>query len=255
MTAATLGHLVRIFRHPIKAHGREELASVRLSAGAALPWDRHWAVAHAVSKFDPAHPVWTSCGNFQRGARTPAVMAIEARFDPISGVMHLSHPHRPALEFRPDSEGDRLIAWLEPISPGDRFRPQALVSAPDQAMTDSDFPSVSIKNLASHAALSQHMGKDLSIHRWRGNLWLEGFAPWAEFDWIGKRLRIGAALIEIRERVGRCKATTVDPATGEVDGDTLAALREVVGQQDFGVYGFVLEDGEITQGDRVEVLP
>ena len=27
---------------------------------------------------------------------------------------------------------------------------------------------------------------DLSIHRWRGNLWVDGWAPWAEFDWIGQ---------------------------------------------------------------------
>ncbi len=41
---------------PDQGHGREELASVVLSAGQALPHDRHWAVTHAISKFDPAAP-------------------------------------------------------------------------------------------------------------------------------------------------------------------------------------------------------
>ncbi|MFT4150549.1 MAG: MOSC domain-containing protein [Paracoccaceae bacterium] len=248
------GHLAHIFRHPIKAHGREELASVVLSAGAALPWDRHWAVAHDLSKFDPAAPAWTPCPNFQRGARTPEVMAIAADFDEGTGVMTLTHPDLPPLTFRPETEGARLIEWIAPISPKERFRPVALVKAPGIAMTDSDYPTVSIKSLASNAALSEHMGVDLSIHRWRGNLWVDGFAPWAEFDWIGKRLRIGETVLEIRERVGRCKATTANPATGIVDADTLKALREVVGEQDFGVFGVVVQGGPVTPGDRVKVI-
>ncbi len=248
---ATLAH---IFRHPIKAHGREELASVVLSAGQTLPWDRHWAVTHDLSKFDAAAPAWVSCSNFQRGMRTPAVMAIEAQFDEATGRMRLTHPALPPLDFRPEEEGPRLIDWLTPISPAERFRPVALVRVPGVSMTDSNYPTVSIKNMASNAALSEHMGMDLSIHRWRGNLWLDGLAPWEEFGWIGRRIRIGATLLEVRERVGRCKATSANPATGEVDADTLKALREVVGEQDFGVYAVVLEGGPIKPGDRAEVI-
>jgi len=245
--------LAHLFRHPIKAHGREELASVVLSEGAALPWDRHWAVAHVASKFDEKAPAWVPCINFQRAARTPALMAIQARFDDAAGLLTLTHPDLPPLTFAPETEGQRLIDWLAPISPDDRFRPVALVRAP-QAMTDTRFPSLSIKNLASNAALAAHMGRDLSIHRWRGNLWLDGLAPWEEFDWIGHRLRIGSAVLEVVERVGRCTATSVDPATGRIAGDTLAALREVVGEQDFGVFAVVVEPGPIARGDRVELV-
>ena len=38
--------LSQIHRHPIKGHGRDTLASVRLSAAECLPMDRHWAVAY-----------------------------------------------------------------------------------------------------------------------------------------------------------------------------------------------------------------
>lgn len=248
------GRLAHIFRHPIKAHGREELASVVLSAGAALPWDRHWAVAHESSKFDPAAPDWTPCPNFQRGARTPALMAITAVFDEARGEMTLRYPDLPDLTFRPEDEGARLIDWLAPISPQDRFRPVALVRAPGVAMTDSSYPTVSVKSLSSNAALAAHMGVPLSIHRWRGNLWLEGFAPFAEFDWIGRHLRVGDTVFEVRERVGRCKATSANPATGLVDADTLRGLRDVVGAQDFGVFAVVVEGGPIAAGAAVEVI-
>ena len=248
------GALAHIFRHPIKAHGREALASVVLCEGQSLPWDRTWAVTHALSKFDPAAPAWVSCANFQRGARTPAVMAIETQFDEGEGMMHLSHPDRPDLVFAPDSEGARLIEWLAPISPDDRFRPSALVRVPGVAMTDTGYASVSIKSLSSNAALGAHMGMDLSLHRWRGNLWIEGFAPFEELGWIGRKLRIGGTVLEIQEPVGRCKATTANPETGLVDADTLGALRAVVGAQDFGIFGIVREGGRIGPGDRVEVI-
>lgn len=247
--------LAHIFRFPIKAHGREELASVVLSPGAGLPWDRHWAVAHAISKFDPAAPKWTSCGNFQRGARTPSVMAIAAQFREDTGQMTLTHPDLPPLTFHPETEGQRLIDWLAPISPDDKFCPTALVSAPGQPMADADYPSVTLKNLASNRALGAHMGRELSLHRWRGNFWFDGAEPWVEQGWIGRRLRLGEALLEVREPAGRCAATTANPETGKVDADTLAALRAVVGAQDFGVFAVVLEGGRVAPGDRLEVLP
>lgn len=246
--------LAHIFRHPIKAHGREELASVVLSEGRPMPWDRHWAVAHELSKFDPAAPGWTPCGHFQRGARTTEVMAITSRFDEATGEMELHHPDLPDLRFHPETEGQRLIDWLAPISPTERFRPTALVSAPGHAMTDTDYPSVSLMNLASLADLGQFMGMELTPHRFRGNFWFQGIAPWAEMGWIGKQVRMGAVLLEVRELIPRCRSTTADPTTGKVDADTLEALRKHVGQQDFGVIAVVLEGGEILRGDRVEVL-
>lgn len=244
--------LAHIFRHPIKAHGREELASVSLVAGEALPWDRHWAVAHEASHFDPEFPMWVSCANFQRGARTQGVMAITAEWDEAHRMV-LRHPRLGEIAFDPATEGPRFIDWVAPISPTDRFRPVALVKGP-RAMTDSSYPTVSLKNLASNAALSAHMGMDLSIHRWRGNLWLDGLEPWEEFGWIGRRLRIGRAVLEVKERIGRCKATTANPETGVPDADTLRGLRELVGAQDFGVFAVVAEPGTIGPGDRVEVI-
>ena len=60
-------------------------------------------------------------------------------------------------------------------------------------------------------------------------------------------------MLEVVERIGRCKATTANPATGKVDADTLKGLRELVSVQDFGVYAVVLEGGTVGPGDRVEL--
>ncbi|WP_239995108.1 MOSC N-terminal beta barrel domain-containing protein, partial [Rhodosalinus sediminis] len=93
--------LTEIWRHPIKAHGREALDRVRLEAGATLPWDRAWAVAHEAARTDGS--AWAPCAEFTRGAKAPALMAIEAALDEATETVTLRHPDRPALTFRPDT--------------------------------------------------------------------------------------------------------------------------------------------------------
>jgi hypothetical protein len=243
--------LARLFRHPIKGHGREELAEVELTAGACLPWDRHWAVAHDAARLTDG---WNPCVNFARGAKAPALMAVEARLDEDRARLTLTHPERPAITFRPDDPADlpRFLAWAAPLNPPDRAQPARIVSA-GRGMTDSDFPSVSILSLASLADLSARMGQDLSVHRWRGNLWIAGLDPWAEWGWIGLDLRIGPAVLRIKERITRCMATATSPETGRIDADTLGALAAGYGHQDFGLYAVVVRGGRIAAGDPVEI--
>ena len=239
--------LAHIVRHPIKSHGREELASVTLTPGACLPFDRHWAVAHDAAKLTGG---WVPCVNFARGAKVPGLMAITAVLDEDKREVTLSHPDAGQITFRPNDPADlpRFLAWVTPLNPPDRAQPIQITSLP-RAFTDSDFPSVSILSIASLRALSTRMGQDLSIHRWRGNLWLDGAEAWAEEAWVGKQLRIGHAVLDVRERITRCKATTADPDTGRVTADTLGALQSNFGHTDFGVYAVVVEGGTIAVGN------
>ncbi|WP_045391649.1 MOSC domain-containing protein [Falsirhodobacter sp. alg1] len=236
-----------LYRHPIKAHGREELASVLLSAGACLPYDRHWAVAHEDARLTEG---WNPCNNFSRGAKAPALMAITAQMD--GDRITLLHPDRPDITFSPDDPTDlpRFLDWVAPLMPANRSASARIISA-GRGMTDSAFPSVSILSMSTLADLSARMGHDLSIHRWRGNIWLDGLPPLAERDLIGKTLRIGDALLRIEEPITRCRATMADPATGMIDADTLAGLSAAYGHRDFGVYATVVEGGLIERGSPV----
>lgn len=242
--------LARICRHPIKAHGREDLASVLLSAGACLPGDRRWAVAHEAARLTEG---WNPCSNFHRGAKAPALMAITSALDGDSII--LRHPDRPDLRFAPDDPADlpAFLDWLAPLSPADRAQPVRIVSA-GRGMTDSAFPSVAILSTASLQALSHHLGQDLSPHRFRGNLWVEGTAPFAEFDWVGRELQVGEAILKIEERITRCNATKANPETGQIDADTLGALETHYGHRDFGVYAIVTKGGTVNLNDKVTLL-
>ena len=246
------GRVAGIWRHPIKAHGREALDAVRLSPDRTLPGDRAWAVLREGA--EPDGPGWVSCGHFSRAAKNPALQAITARLDDETGRISLSHPERPDFSFDPATEGPAFIDWLRPLSRGGAPRPARLIRAAERGMTDTPFASISILNAASHRAVAQRLGREISPGRWRGNLLLDGLAPWEEFDWIGRRLRIGDAVLRIEERIGRCQATSASIRTGRRDTDMLRLLSEGWGHTDFGVYAVVEEGGKIARGDRAELL-
>jgi uncharacterized protein YcbX len=207
-------------------------------------------VAHEASRADGRG--WTHCAEFTRGAKAPSLMAIEARLDEATATVTLRHPERPELTFRPDDAPAAFLDWVRPLMPEGRAAPARIVRAPDRGMTDTDFPSISLCNHASHRAVEQRHGRPLSRHRWRGNLWIDGLAPWEEFDLVGREVRVGGAILRVVERTGRCTATTANPETGRVDVDTLALLR-TWGHEDFAVYAEVVVEGEVAAGDPVTI--
>lgn len=241
------GTVASLWRHPIKSHGREALDAVSLTAGRTMPWDRVWAVAHEVSK--ATNEVWSPCAAFSRVSKAPALMAITATLNEATETLTLRHPDRPDLTFQPDTQAELLIGWVGPLMPENRAASARIVRVPGRGMTDSDFPSVTICNNASHRAVEQRAGQALSIHRWRGNIWLDGLGPWEEWEWLDRHIRIGGAVLRVRERTGRCAATTANPETGQRDTDTLGALSHW-GHQDFSVRAEVIESGSIRPGDR-----
>ncbi|MDW3224698.1 MAG: MOSC domain-containing protein [Paracoccaceae bacterium] len=243
--------ITHILRHPLKSHGREALDAVVLSPAHAMPYDRLWAVAHDASKADGS--AWAPCANFSRGSKAPGLLAISSRLDEEREILSLSHPDLPDLSFHPDTEADKLIEWVMPLVPQDRALPDRIIRLDNRGFTDSDFPSVTLCNLASHKSVEEQMGQDLSIHRWRGNVWFDGAEPWVEFDWMGRDVRIGECILRVRERTDRCLATTANPETGERDADTLGALKHW-GHQDFSVRAEVIKGGNIALGDPIEVL-
>jgi uncharacterized protein YcbX len=132
--------------------------------------------------------------------------------------------------------------------------PAGIFRLDGRGFTDTDYPSISLCNSASNAALAEKAGQDLSPLRWRGNIWFDGAAAWEEFDWIGRELTLGAARLAVREPIRRCLATTANPETGQRDVDTLALLNGHWGHQNFGIYAEVIEGGQVALGDRLAVV-
>ena len=246
--------LAHICRHPIKSAGFEEIETAELVVGQPMPFDRLWAIAHEGAGLPALAPGWEPKMRFLRGAAEGGLQAIAARLDPVLQTITLTHPARPALENASLlRDGARIVDWIAPLWPATRPAPSHLTRRADGgALSDTPDPFVAVLSLSSSRDLGARMGRDLSIHRWRGNLWVDGWAPWAEFDLIGKRLTIGAAELEVVEPITRCQATMANPMTGETDADTLSALETGFGHRDFGVYARVLRGGRVARGDLVQ---
>ena len=250
-----MARVTHLWRHPIKAHGVEAVRETRLAPSETMPWDRIWAIAHDSARITPGATGWMPCVNFARGARTPDLMAIRARVDEAAGTVTLTHPRRPGITVNPDlpEDAERLVAWAGGLAEEGRVKP-AFVVRPSRGMTDSALPSIAILNQASRAALSERAGQPLAMERFRGNVWLEGLGPWEDFDLVGREIRLGEAVLLIREPITRCRATAANPDTGRIDVDTLGLLESGWGHRDFGVYGEVVSGGRVAVGDAAEVV-
>jgi len=246
-----MGTVTSLWRHPIKGHGREEVTSTTLITGQTMPGDRVWAVAHDASKADNSK--WVPCANFNRVSKVPQLMAMTACLDDNTGIVTLNHPKLGVHSFDPDGDITAFLDWVRPIMPPERAQSKRMIKVPNRGMTDSDFPSVTLCNIASHNEVERQIGMDLSIHRWRGNLWFDGFPAWDEFAWMGKDIRIGAAILRPLERTDRCPSTQSNPLTGVHDADTLGALDHF-GHRDFSVRAQVIQGGLIEIGNKVTLL-
>ena len=237
-----------LWRHPVKGVGAEPLHSTILRAGECLPGDRAFAIAQQGAETTGE---WASCRNFVRGAKAGTLMAVTARQD--GDAFTFSHPDRPDLRVNLPAQGAELIEWIKPLYPDNRPTPERLVTATEHGMTDAAFPSISILTNASREALGAAASAPLDQRRFRGNIWLDGAQPWQEWDWIGKRMRIGSAVLEIRERNTRCRATHANPDHGRTDLNLLDVLKQGWDHHDFGVYSVCVQGGEIKIGDEATV--
>jgi uncharacterized protein YcbX len=121
--------------------------------------------------------------------------------------------------------------------------------------------ATSLLSSAAIGRLAEELGvAEVDRRRFRMHFVIDGVDAHAEDAWVGRRVRIGGAVVVPRGLVGRCAVTTQDPDTGRPNLDTLRAFtryRSHVPSDEslpFGVYAEVVEPGPVTVGDAVEPL-
>ncbi len=98
------------------------------------------------------------------------------------------------------------------------------------------------------------MGAELDPIRFRGNFNISGLGPWGEFGLMGKRIKIGDAILDVHRPIDRCPAPGVNPVTGTRDVDVTPGLNEHYGHIFCGVFANVVEGGEIKPGAEIEMI-
>jgi MOSC domain-containing protein len=148
--------------------------------------------------------------------------------------------------------------WSEAISDF-AGRDLRLVEASEPAPDRRSSGAATLLGTGSLRALARILGVDeVDERRFRMNFGIDGLGEHGEDGWLGRRVRLGEAVVVPRGNVGRCTVTTQNPDTGAPDLDTLKALaayRRVVETTEplpFGVYAAVAQPGRVRMGDMVE---
>jgi len=116
-------------------------------------------------------------------------------------------------------------------------------------------------SLASLERLADEAGVEGPVdpRRFRMLIGIDGATAHEEDGWIGKRVRVGEAVIVPGGNVGRCRVTTMDPDTGIRDLDTLDVLARYRAEVEsseklsFGVWARVERAGRVALGDDIVV--
>ncbi|HSC49798.1 MAG TPA: MOSC domain-containing protein [Gaiellaceae bacterium] len=127
--------------------------------------------------------------------------------------------------------------------------------APDRGRSGA----ATLLGTGSLRALARTLGvEDVDGRRFRMNFGIDGLAEHGEDEWLGRRVRLGEAIVVPQGNVGRCAVTTQNPETGRPDLDTLKGLAAYRGELEtteplpFGVHAAVAEPGRVRVGDTVE---
>lgn len=116
--------------------------------------------------------------------------------------------------------------------------------------------SVSLVTTGSLDELSRRVGTPVLDSQFRATFTVHTDTPHLEDDWIGRRLRLGEAEVEVRSAIPRCAVIDLDPDTGMRRAHALRALADYRQQGKelvFGVDGVVTKPGRVHVGDAVEV--
>ncbi|MFQ5774854.1 MAG: MOSC domain-containing protein [Kiloniellaceae bacterium] len=242
-----------ICRYPVKGLNAEHMDRVALAPGEGLPHDRRFAVAHGSTRFDPSAPQWLPKTNFLMLMRDEKLARLRAAFDADSGVLTISRAGKQVVHAKAtEPMGRTLINEFFAAFMGASVRgAPRLVEAAGHMFSDARHKYVSLINLASVHDLERVVRQTVDPLRFRANLYLEGAPAWAEFDWVGREIAIGAVRMRVAEPIERCAATNVNPTTAERDLNLPLALQRGFAHANMGVYAEVLTGGEFRRGDTL----
>lgn len=248
--------ITALYRYPIKGLTADVLERVSVEAGETLPFDRAFAIENGPGWFDPLAPRHLPKIHFLMLMRNEKLATLSSHFDEQSGRLTLSRSGLPVISGDLSTKiGRSLIEqFLASFMRDDLRGPPRIVSAPNHSFSDASAKYVHIINLASLRDLERTTGQSIDPLRFRPNIIIDGLPAWSELEMMGKVLAAGDVRIRIEARTDRCAATNVDPATGARNMDIPAQLARRWGHTDFGVYGTIIERGDLVRGSAMTIV-
>jgi uncharacterized protein YcbX len=244
-----------IYRYPVKGLSPENMVRVTLFPGQTLPADRMYAIENGPVGFDPAAPQYFPKQRFLMLMKNERLAALDTHYDETGHtlIIRLNGAEAARGDLR-TAEGRAAIENFFARYSTDELRgaPKVL-HGNGHSFSDVAAKVVSIINLASVAKLEGAVGAPVDPLRFRGNLYVEGWPAWREFDLLDRTLAIGDVRLKVIKRIVRCAATNVEPGTGIRDLEIPKTLMQAFGHMDCGVYAQVTGGGTIAAGDSISV--
>jgi uncharacterized protein YcbX len=242
-----------IYRYPVKGLSPQSLVRAVLKPGQTLPADRLYAIENGPSGFDAAAPAYFPKQRFLMLMRNARLASLRTDYDEASHTLTIHWEDREAARGDLRSREGRLAieAFFRRFMPDELRGPPKVLYGAGHSFSDVAKKVVSVINLASVAAVENAAGVPVNPLRFRGNLYVEGWPAWHEFDLLGREFGIGSVRVKCIKRIVRCAATEVDPVTGIRDVPVPATLMKTFGHADCGVYAEVMTEGQVFVGDRI----
>jgi uncharacterized protein YcbX len=253
MTDISPAKIAEIYRYPVKGLTPEQLTRAELKPGQTLLADRRYAIENGPSGFDPAEPKWLAKPHFLMLMRDEWLAGLRTHFDDASHLLTIRRNGEIAAQGNlATPEGRAAIEnFFATAFAGQIKGPPKVLESPGHSFSDVARKVVSIINLASVRAIEDIVGAAVHPLRFRGNLYVEGWPAWHEFDLLDQTLAIGGVRLRIVKRIVRCAAINVDPDTAQRDLAIPQALQRRLGHADCGIYAEVITGGTITAGDVI----
>jgi MOSC domain-containing protein len=224
-----MASVVEVWRYPVKSMAGERLGSCAVREK-GLEGDRRWALVDGSTN---------RAGKLLTIRQDEHLMTYRARF--AGRTVEVVTP-------RGEVQGldDRIMSHLA----AETSRPLTLRELEGANFDDSP---VLIVNLATVAAFGVQAGMPVDHRRFRANFYFDGLAPEEEIAWLGRRVQVGQAELEVVKRCDRCVVITRDPETTIT---TPALLRVLTETQEtcMGMYCQVTRPGRVAVGDPVHVV-
>ncbi|HTF32375.1 MAG TPA: MOSC N-terminal beta barrel domain-containing protein [Myxococcota bacterium] len=282
------GRVEQIWRYPVKSMGGERLEAVGVTTG-GLPGDRAWAVRDEVrggirgAKKIPSlmrckarYPLPPTQGGdmaeitLPDGSRVTThdpdaakrlsdALGQEVTLWPLQPAHRLEHYRRGAPTHSDVLKELRSVFGLlpdEPLPDLSVFPREVLEFETPPGTYFDAFPLLLMTDASLRTLQDRAPNSVIDVRRFRPNFLVaappqaEGFV---EMAWPGRKLRIGAATLEVTIACPRCVMTT--HGFDDLPRDT-SIMRTLVREaaQKFGVYARVAQPGEVALGDTVELL-
>lgn len=252
-----------LYRYPVKGFTADECEMLSVVEGGRVAGDRvlGFRFGNAAIRDD----TWGTKYEFVALVNTPGLARLQLRFDHKKLRLRITSRNEVVVDETLDDGGRRRAAAAigdyvlnlaeNPLSSHPDRLPLRLVGdGITPRYQDDQDGFVTLHSRESLAALAATANSpDLSEHRFRSNIAIEGVKAWEEQTWVGRKFRIGEVDFEAVSPKGRCLATHANPLTGERDVPIMKILLKAFVREKptFAIAMTTRRPGEIHIGDKV----